>query len=510
MLAYLIAPLLFTAAAAPSGAPPPGALKAAIVLPVQNLSVAQDITDADGFVVDRIRWTDGFAKQRTATMVHNDVQDPMGFWGGYLRAYTLNTPKGPRTCTGSTKVHPGFGYTVNHYQGGSNSSRRYKGEVWRWALRGNHHAILEQSWQYPVGADTVQATVQWFFATGRSHPLYAVTFDSSRAGPDVIRADSRAPYGDIGWDGDAGSAVDGLVWGDRFVFRTNKGPVTPATGWDYTTPNTVPFTLAYSLSTDAEMGLVQTQTQEQHDAGGYDGYKLWRTRNRQGPMPDPSSWPYQINQWELPSTNASKRMAWGLNYGAVGQTQYSALGNDRTHSGYPYQSYSTLVVVGAHSRNEVMQQVALVQSVQNTRLTVEGAACLKDSGPGGVGRTDQVAWDVPGYNPVYGTFELRATGACAPMSLTFDVPAQADISGTVLVVHNWLWDAPTVALNQRVLGANTDAYASVDAATKTLWLSITAPIKTGKTRITLTPAAPVSNAPTEVESAVKATLDLLK
>lgn len=509
MFAYLIAPLLLTAAAA---APTSDAGQAAIVLPVQKLSIADNLTDQDGFVVDRVSWTDGFCRKRTASLVHNDVEDPMGFWGGYLRQYTLHTPKGPRTCTGSLKAHPGFGYTVNHFRGGVNSSRRYKGQSWRWVLRGEHHAILEQSWQYPLDTGTVQATVQWLFATGRSHPIYAVTFDSRGAGPDVLRADSRAPYGDIGWDGDAGSAVDGLAWGDRFVFRTHKGPVTEATGWDYTTPNTVPFTLAYSLSTDAEMGLVQTQTEDQHDAGGSDGYKLWRTRSRHGPMPQPASWPYQMNQWELPDTNTSKRMAWGLSYGAVGQTAYSGVGNDRTRSGYPFQSYSTFVVVGAHSRAEVMGEVAWVETVQRIKLRASGAACLTTQGPGGVGRDDVTPWDLPGFNPVYGTFELQATGACAPMTLTVTAQASAQLTGTVLVVHNWQWQAPEVALNGTVLRANTDAYASVDTENHTLWLSITAPLEAGHTDITLTPTSDRAAANTSqgMAEAVKSVLDLAR
>lgn len=482
MLYALWMPLIAALAAAPL---PP---QAAFVLPMQPLLIAAQSPDEDGFVVDTVSWSDGMAKRRSAALVHNDVQDPAGFWGGYLRTYSLRAAKGRRTCTGSLQSHPGFGYTVNHFPGGVNSSRRYKGDTWRWLLQGPNHAILEQSWTYPLGDYNVKATVQWLFASGRSHPVYAVTFDSSGAPPNGINADSRAPYGDIGWDGDAGSDVDGVAWGDRYAFCTLAKPVTVDTGWDYTQRNTVPYTLAWSDTTDAEMGLVQTQTEDQHDAGGYDGYKLWGTRSLQGPMPDPGAWPYQLNQWELPYTSASKRMAWGLNYGAVGQTRYGSLGNDRILSGYPYQSYSTFVVIGAHSRHEVLDQVRQMEAVQRTTFRALGGGHTNTSGPGGVGRQDAVTWDRPGFNPVYASFEATYDCGQEPLTLHFAVDGDQALVGTLLVVHNWDDPQPELVINGKQVAWNVGAAASYDAASRTLWLSLFEPVQPGATLLTLTPA----------------------
>ena len=63
-------------------------------------------------------------------------------------------------------------------------------------------------------------------------------------------------------------------------------------------------------------------------------------------IPD-SEWPFQLNQYELPSETKSHRVAWGATFGAVGSSSYTAFGQKL--SGYPYQSYSVYVVLGTHS-----------------------------------------------------------------------------------------------------------------------------------------------------------------
>ena len=116
--------------------------------------------------------------------------------------------------------------------------------------------------------------------------------------------------------------------------------------------------IEYANNPDAEMGLVQTQTYLQHDAGGYQFYPNWGKSDADGPMPEDFNWTYQLNQYELPSTTRSKRMAWGSNFGAVGQTSYLAYGDDKNLVGYPYQSYSLFVVLDKHSLSPVAGQVS--------------------------------------------------------------------------------------------------------------------------------------------------------
>ena len=129
----------------------------------------------------------------------------------------------------------------------------------------------------------VDTTIDWLFATGRDHPLWAVTFDASPSPADSIEADTRAPYGDLQWDGGANADVDGVGWGDRYRFRTTTSPVTLQSGWDYSQANTIPHVLMWSNAADAEMGAVQTQTMAQRDAGGY-GFYVPGQQRCDGPM----------------------------------------------------------------------------------------------------------------------------------------------------------------------------------------------------------------------------------
>ncbi len=202
-----------------------------------------------------------------------------------------------------------------------------------------------------------------------------------------------------------------MGWGDRYKFRSLNSPVTMASGWDYSQPNTIPYVIEWANSPDAEMGLVQTQTYLQHDAGGYWFYDRWGTTDANGPMPEDYNWTYQLNQYELPSTTRSKRMAWGSNFGAVGQTSYLAYGDDKNLVGYPYQSYSVFVVLDKHSLGPVAQQVAEIETVQRTALSASVGTVVA-SGPAGIGRSDSVAYSR------LATIRSIAPGTCGPTAAT--------------------------------------------------------------------------------------------
>ncbi len=120
----------------------------------------------------------------------------------------------------------------------------------------------------------------------------------------------RTPYGDIAWDGDENfpsTVISGIGWGDRYKFKTTSAPLTRNSSWDYSEPNLVPYVHAWADASDTEMGVVQTQTYLQKDAGGYWFYKNWgKTSENQDPddgqvgkMPLSWNWPYQMNQYEL-------------------------------------------------------------------------------------------------------------------------------------------------------------------------------------------------------------------
>lgn len=460
-------------------------------------------TSVGGFISEEYRWSDRACQLRTAALVHHDTQDPSGNWGGYLRRYSYVVDGTTRTALGSFNEHPGFGYTTNHFgtDGGNAFLSHTKAGTYRTVFQGSHHAIHEFKTSLPLGGGNVDATIQWFFATGRDHPVWSVTFDSTPAGPNVVSADTRAPYGDIQWDGGADAPVAGVGWGDHYRFSTVSTPFNFDSRWDYSVPNTVPYNVEWSTTPDAEMGLVQTQTYTQHDAGGYWAYGLWGKNSESpnlpadvlqpgGKMPADFNWPYQLNQYEIPFQNpvTSKRLAWGANFGAVGQTQYPALGDDHMLSGYPYQSYSVFVVLGKHSAAAVNAQVTEIEIVQRTTLTARTGTVLR-SGPAGIARPDTITYQPVGYNQIDSTWELTA-GPQNTLDADLTVGA-GTLQNPVFVLHNYT--AATVPATMLVNGVpavrDVDFFPSLDTANQTLWLTLNRTVG-GTTNLQLGASAP--------------------
>ncbi|MBF5043446.1 hypothetical protein FGE12_13695 [Aggregicoccus sp. 17bor-14] len=454
----------------PPGPPvPPEPLPGASACP--GLEVQRDVSVDSGYRSDRYTWRDAACRPRSAALVRNDVRDPAGKWGGYLRRHTYEVGGAVRSSGGNSTDHPGFGYLVNHFGNSAALSYGFAG-TGRAVLAGRHHAIHEFRWRLTLDGHPVDATVHWFFATGRDHPVWAVTYDCTPAGRNAVNADTRSPYGDLRFDGDVGADVAGVGWGDHYRFRSLASPVTQASGWDYTQANTVPYVRMWTAQPDAEMGAVQTQTWQQHDAGGFWFYPSWGKRSDAGPMPEDYNWPYQLNQYELPFTTRSHRLAWGTNYGAVGQAAYNAMGEETPRLvGYPFQSYAVHVVLGTHAQDPVLAQVAQVEAVQRTTLSATRGSVLTQ-GPAGVGRTDTAAYQPAGYNPVYGTWEVQAAQGAA--TVRFGVGSGAALQHPVLVLHGWTSAQPPtrVTLDGAALQPDVDYFATVDPAAGALWLTL--------------------------------------
>ncbi len=433
-----------------------------------SLVVERDV-EQDGYLSTRYAWRDGDCRPRSVYMVRNDVKDPSGQFGGYLRRYTYEVDGSTRTCDGSLERHPGFGFIINHYGATSNSSKEVAG-TFRTTLAGRHHAIHEYRWTLNLGGKLVDATVHWLFVTGKDHPLWAITFDTSKLLPDELTADSRAPYGDLLFDGNANAEISGVMWGDRYRFESLSTPLTTSSGWDYSVPNLVPFVLTWTSNPDAEMGSVQTQTWQQHDAGQGWFYSQWGQRSNNGPMPADWNWTYQLNQYELPYTTRSHRLAWGTNYGAVGNVTYNAYGEDRQLNGYPYQSYSVFIVLGRHSERSVLSQVEQVEAFQDVQLTASVGQVLTQ-GPAGVGRPDAITYQPTGYNPIYATWEVQASGNRAQLTFT---TGPREVDSPVFVLRGYTATVPPtrVLLDGVELRPNMEYFASVDDAGDSLWLTL--------------------------------------
>lgn len=432
-----------------------------------------------GFATDQFVWRDAQCQERRAAMTRAG--------GGYVRQFVYDVDGKPRTVTGTgANGHTGWGYTVNHVGGGATIGKDGAG-TFKAVFVGRHHALYQYNSTPNIGGKVVPTTIQWLFATGRDNPLLAISYDMTKLAPGSIGADSRTPYGDIAWDGDENAAstiVDGVGWGDHYKFITTTAPLTNSSKWDYSQPNSVPYAFAWtSTHSDAEMGVVQTQTYAQHDAGSAWFYRNWgKTSDNQampldmgaiGIMPVDWNWPYQLNQYELRTgTTGSHRIAWGMNYGALGgddaSGKYKPMGSDAaTAPGHPYQSYSVFMVLGKHSDQKVFKQVAEIEAVQKTRLTAS-VGTVPLMGPGGVLRTDLVQLEPPGYDHRYAAWTVAAAGNQAKLRVAVEGGA---LKNPVLIVTSFTGAAATVKVDGKPLVADVDYLMSIDATSQQLWIT---------------------------------------
>jgi hypothetical protein len=427
-----------------------------------------DLAGAKG---ELVAWSDADCRPRTTSLVRNDAADPFGSHGGYARAFTYVADGKTRNCEGSGgNGWAGFGYIVNHFGNGASQTQGVSGK-YRTVLAGANHAIHEFTWRVDAGGP-VDVTVHWSFATGRSHPLYSITYDASPAGPDVVKADTRSPYGDIKFDDGKNGQIDGVGWGDKYRFTTTSpGPALLSSSWDYTKPNVVPYDVLWSSSADAEMGLVQTQAWEAHVAGGDYGGNIMGSWGKTGsPMPTDWAWPYQLNQYEMPYVSSSHRLAWGATFGAVGQRSYAAWG--KTLSGYPFVSYAVFVVLGKHTTSAVAAQVAEMEAVQTTTLTAT-RGMVATRGVAGPGRTDTAPFTPAGFDPVYAAWTVDAAGNAATAAFA---TGPGTLKNPVVVLRGYTSASPPrqVTLGGRNLTANDGYFATVDPAGKRLFLTLNA------------------------------------
>jgi hypothetical protein len=400
-------------------------------------------------------------------------------------------------CTGTgASGWNGFGYTVNHFADTySSSAKDATGGTFGPVFVGRHHAIYQYAFTQTIAGQAVPVTIHWMFASGRSNPVFAVTYDVSKTAAGSVVADTRTPYGDLHWDGDeqATTVVAGVGWGDRYRFVTTKAPLTMNSDWDYSKPNTVPHAFEWTSAPDAEMGLVQTEPYTRHDAGGYWNFSNWgktsanqvRVDGQAGTMPITWNWTYQLDQYELcvdtascvDSPTGSHRVAWGANYGAIGGDKdgapgtYAAYGSDRRVLGFPYQSYSVFVVLGQHSEATVARQVTTTETVAGTQL-VATVGTISTRAPGGVGRTDTTVLEPVGYDARYAVW--AATAADGVLAFTAQV-GSGRLETPVIVVSGYSSaEAPTVTIAGHKATPDVDYYASVDTKTKSAWVTFPA------------------------------------
>jgi hypothetical protein len=503
--------------------------------PTNGLVEDHNIT-YDTFTSDRFTWYDSAGKQRIAVLAHNDFQTYAGSHGGELREFVYQTAAGALTVTAPVRDDSsdgGFGYIVSHPAseghcvGGDSSSLGHQfAGLWTRVFEGRHHAIFRFSQMYPRYCGTTAAaehdipvTIDWSFSTGHDNVLWSVTYDMSAIGANVLDDDSRAPYGTMNIDGSSGPYMDnnvaGIRWGDRYQFITQPLPGTLAqlnNPWDWRTSNTIPFVELWT-SNDGTMGLVQTQTMSQQDAGGgrippsdgtYDVSVYWNKQSSQGQacpdgsidqqtvqahsLPCVGFWPYQANSFSYggvaePVNDA--KMTWGTQYGFLGQSTYdlhdSTLPAGSTAPGYPRKSYAVYVVFGQHSAGPVNAEIARSNALTTMTVTASTGQVVT-SGPGGAGRTDNVAYSPAGYDPVYGAIVFNA----AANDVIGNVSVSSALKNPLVVVRNYTAGTyPTVKVAGSTLTPDVDYFASLRSDQNEIWITLNRTL-TGSTSLQIT------------------------
>jgi hypothetical protein len=246
------------------------------------------------------------------------------------------------------------------------------------------------------------------------------------------------------------------------------------------------------------MGLVQSQTMTQQDAGArnafyHDVTAYWNHTSAQGDagdgyaMPWQDSWPYQANAYSIDvgASSNNARLTWGTSYGFLGQTSYDVHdGVVATAPGYPKKSYAVHVVLGPHSAGPVEAQRAEVEAIQTLALGAS-IGSVATSGPAGPARSDAITYAPPGYDPVYGALTFAAAGNALDANIA--VGAGRTLKHPLLVVRGMNAYPSSVKFNGATLTADVDYYPSLRAGANELWLTLNRDLTGTSNRLQLQP-----------------------
>lgn len=476
--------------------------------------------------VTRLTWKDARGADRTLVL------------GAYLYQYdfsfTDNVAVIARSANDDAYGHPGFGYVVSHNSLTGNSpfgKQNAPTAVTTTVFAGGHHAIHRVELIYDRdkegGGNGIQIPViiEWLVATGRDHPVWAVTWRVGQAtNPiptdfNVYRMDTRGPYGSLNFDGAAtgaaGDAIGGVAWGDfglKFIGTDVGMGLTLVSPWTYNTPNTVCFTQAWTKNTNAEMGIVQTRLADKQM--GYPDRVVGRERGnasgdafldkgdcaafadpRMYAMPCIAGWPYQLMNydWDPGSgkpTNqetSTKLIAWGSPYGWLGASDCALFDNSGVVDGRGDRAYATLIVLGPKARHnpvggaldqpgDVALAIAAVQAFNAATITNVNPGSLVLQVPKGPGASETKAI-ANGYNDTYAAYYLSA--ASNQVTFRFTPGAGQPVTNPIFVVQGYTADGlPQISVDGAVIGVNTGAasssgaFVSVNTDTNELWVTL--------------------------------------
>jgi hypothetical protein len=487
--------------------------------------------------VNTITWSDARNAARTMTL------------GSYLYQYDFSFDDGQnsitRTANDDAYGHPGFGYVVSHNTqtgnsplGKANTPNRVDSII----FSGAHHAIHRVEFIYdrdkePGGFGIkIPVVIEWFIATGRDHPIWAVTWKMSEAtnpqqlNLDEYRMDVRGPYGSLNFDGatnlNQGDAIGGVAWGDfALKFTTTDAQLTLSSPWIYTTPNNVCFTQAWAANQNAEIGIVQTRVADKEM--GYQDRVVGRERghtsaenytdkgdcnsfggdNRAYAMPCVSGWPYQLMNFDWDPTSGkpineatgTKLIAWGSPYGWLGASSFDVFDYSATADGRGDRSYATFIILGPKARvnqaGDVAQAIMAVEALNAATISAVQPGSLVTQVAKGPG-AHQIKAIANGYNDTYAAYYLNADAN--QVMFTFTPADGTVVNNPIFVVRNYAGQQlPQISLDGMLLalntGSNAGAFVSLNLATNELWVTLHAAIQNAVTLAIIGPPVTIQN-----------------
>jgi len=479
----------------------------------------------DGIAGDRFTWRDSASQPRSAVLAHNNAgTTATGSRGGELREFQYQAGGATRTVRATSDGFGGFGYVVahtgdeSHCTGGGDSSSlgHFTPGSFQRVFEGRHHAIFRFTQNYPRYCTTsapaqqynVPVTIDWVFSNGRDDPLWSITWDLSGVPVNRLSDDSRAPYGQMRIDGAASDAaraqIAGVAWGDYYRFTSTTNPVTFNSAWTWNQANSVPHVKLWTSGVDATMGTVQTQTIQQQDAGGYWGQDLWMKTSATASgcpgnylMPCDYNWPFQSINYELyGGATQNARLAWGTNFGFLGQQQYRIRGNawyggganalpgDPMASGWPKKSYSTWIVLGTHSSDPVGARVSEVAAVQSLALTAT-IGSVATQGPAGIADATPYTYAPAGWDRVYGALTFHASSNRIDANIAVGA---GTLRNPLIVVRGWTGGLPsTLKLGGATLVRDVDWLPSPRSGANELWITLRRNLSGASNRLEIAP-----------------------
>ncbi len=464
--------------------------------------------------VTLLTWKDSRNADRTMTL------------DAYLYQYDFsfddNNQVVVRSANDNASGHPGFGYVVSHNSQTGNSpigKANAPTKVETTVFAGGHHAIhrVELTYSRDVEGEgfgiAIPVVIEWLVATGRDHPVWAVTWKmGDAANPqgvnlDQYRMDVRGPYGSLNFDGapdsGAGDAIGGVAWGDfGLKFTTTNNGLTMNSPWTYNTPNTVCFTQAWTQATNAEMGIIETRTSDKEmgfpdrvtgrergstSAGNYPG------KNDCGyAMPCVDGWPYQLMNYDWdggkPANEGTdtKLLAWGTPYGWLGASSFDLFDYSGAADGRGDRSYATFIVLGPKCRynpatggcdqdGDVVTTIKAVEALAGATISNVNPGSVVAQVPKGPGAGQNKAI-ANGYNDTYAAYYLSASSN--QVTFTFAPAGGTSVKSPVFVIQDYTAaQVPKITVGGNALtintgDANSGAFVSINTAANELWVTL--------------------------------------